>query len=58
MITKLYEVSCDYCGTCINHYIGNKPTNKELINDGFVVINDKCFCNKECSQNYKNKYNK
>lgn len=46
MINKVYEVSCDNCGQCLNHYFGYKPTNKELKEDGFIVINNKTFCNK------------
>lgn len=39
MITKLYEVTCDKCGVCINHYIHHKPTIKELRKDcGKVII--------------------
>lgn len=39
MITKLYEVTCDRCGACINHYIGNRPTMHELKSDcGKVII--------------------
>lgn len=39
MITKVYEVTCDKCGVCINHYIRYKPTMKELRHDcGKVII--------------------
>lgn len=48
MITKIYEVTCDYCGTCLNHYIGKKPTMIELRDDGFVVTATKVFCNERC----------
>lgn len=44
MIEKIYEVSCDICGTCINHYIGNKPTIKELKDDGIIVKGNKVYC--------------
>lgn len=43
MINKWYEVTCDYCGYVVNHYIGNKPTKKELEHDGFIVKGDKVF---------------
>ncbi len=55
MIIKVYEVSCDNCGQCLNHYFDNKPNNKELKEDGFVVINNKHFCNKECYEDFKAK---
>lgn len=55
MIVKVYEVSCDNCGQRLNYYFGNKPTNKELKEDGFVVINNKTFCNKECYEGLKQK---
>lgn len=48
MITKLYEVSCDYCGVTLKHYIGRKPTMDELRNDGFAVTATKVFCDERC----------
>lgn len=45
---KLYEVSCDYCGTCLNHYIGRKPSMMELWEDGFVATRTRVFCNWRC----------
>lgn len=48
MITKVYEVTCDYCGTGLNHYMGKKPTMEELRNDGFVTTATKVFCNERC----------
>lgn len=54
MITKVYEVTCDYCGVGLNHYIGKKPTKKELENDGFVTTQSCVFCNERCKNNFKN----
>ena len=48
MITKWYEVTCDYCGSVLNHYIDIKPDNKELINDGFICRNGKHYCSCKC----------
>lgn len=48
MISKLYEVSCDYCGRTLNHYISKRPSNELLHIDGFVATSTKQFCNKEC----------
>lgn len=52
MIQKLYEVYCDYCGNCLNHYMGRKPTRQELINDGFFCTATKQFCNEMCWGDY------
>lgn len=52
MITKLYEVTCDFCGTCMNHYIGKKPNNDELIKDGFAVAKTKQFCSEKCHSDW------
>ena len=50
MIAKWYEVTCDYCGEVINHYIGRKPSIYELKADGAVCTATKQFC---CSQCFK-----
>lgn len=56
MIYKLYEVVCNKCGVCINHYIGNKPTPTELRLDKITVRirNGKIltYCNK-CAEQLK-----
>lgn len=52
MMTKLYEVSCDMCGGCLKHYIGNRPSSEELRKDGFAVRGDKQFCNGHCMRLY------
>ena len=48
MIQKWYEVTCDYCGEVINHYIGKKPSNEEIQADGGVTTATKQFCCEEC----------
>lgn len=53
MIEKLYEVTCDYCGFAINQYAGNKPSKKELENDGFIVYKGLVFCSKQCFNDWK-----
>jgi len=52
MMTKLYEVTCDMCGGCINHFMGKKPSSKELREDGIIVRGDKQFCNEHCMRLY------
>lgn len=47
-LIKLYEVTCDYCGTGLNHYIGKKPSMMDLREDGFVTTHTKVFCNRRC----------
>ena len=54
MITKWYEVTCDYCGNVLNHYIDIKSSDKELKDDGFYVKGHKHFCNITCYNNYIN----
>lgn len=56
MLTKWWELTCDYCGATMNHYIGNKPSNDELIQDGFYVSGSKHYCNINCY--LKDKQNK
>ena len=48
MIQKLYEVTCDYCGTGINHYMGSRPTLKELKADEVICTATKQFCSETC----------
>ena len=53
MIQKWYEVTCDNCGTVINHYIGRKPYNFELLRDDAILKGDKQFCRNSCYNKYK-----
>lgn len=53
MIRKLYEVTCDYCGRTINHYIGKKPSKELLERDGAVITATKQFCCDACYADYK-----
>lgn len=55
MIEKWYEVTCDYCGKALNHYINMKPTTKMLKEDDIVVHNNHTFCDKECYTKFINK---
>lgn len=48
MLQKWYELTCDYCGTCINHYIGRKPSREELTADGVITTSSKHFCSDIC----------
>lgn len=48
MIERCYEVSCDYCGRTLNHYIKKRPSNELLRQDGFVTTPTKQFCDEEC----------
>lgn len=40
MIKKVYEISCDKCGSTITHHVGNKPSLKKLRNICIVIINN------------------
>lgn len=53
MIEKWYEVTCDYCGAGINHYIGNKPTTEEMKGDKIVCVANRQFCSNECYAKWK-----
>jgi len=55
MITRWYEVGCDYCGTVINHYIQSKPSNEQLREIGAVLRKGKIYCSTECYIKAKNK---
>lgn len=55
MIQKWYEATCDNCGNVINHYIGRRPYDFELINDGAILRNKKLFCCEECYHKYERK---
>lgn len=56
MITRVYEVSCDTCNHAISHYVGGKPTQQDLKEDGVVVVKTdegvKHFCCTTCYQDY------
>lgn len=52
MIQKYYEVTCDYCGRALNHYISKRPSNELLRDDGFVTTATKHFCDIECWGNW------
>jgi len=58
MLTKWWELCCDFCGSAINHYMGNKLSYKELIDDGVYINGFKHYCNKECYLKDKAKSNK
>lgn len=48
-INKLYEVVCDNCECGIDNFTGTKASAREqAINTGALMVNDKCFCNKNC----------
>lgn len=53
MIQKWYEVTCDYCGAVINHYIGRKPTKDELEADGATCTATKQFCCDQCFSSWQ-----
>ena len=52
MIEKWYEVTCDYCGAAINHYVKCKPTTEVMESDGIVCTAAKQFCSDECYANW------
>lgn len=56
MIEKWYEVTCDYCGGVLNHYIGRKPSTKELRSDGFICTDSNQFCSEECFENWRHNW--
>jgi len=57
MITRWYEVSCDYCGSVINHYKRRKPSREELSVNGAFTTATKQFCNVNCYSNYMHDLN-
>lgn len=57
MVTRVYEVTCDYCGICLNRYIGKKPTMEELKVDGFVATATKVFCSERCQGDWNHDRN-
>lgn len=48
MILPIYEVSCDYCGRTINHYLLKRPSCDDLKSDGYVATRTKQFCSEKC----------
>lgn len=57
MITKIYEVTCDYCLTAIYHGLGSKQaTIQQMLNivaeDCMIIYKGRHFCNEKC----KNKW--
>ena len=55
MLQKWYELTCDCCGSAINHYIGSKPSREMLKQDGVIICGDKHFCSDECKDEYSGK---
>jgi len=53
MITRYFQVICDYCGHNINDYYKNPPSYQELKKDNIVIYNKKHFCNDECKRWWK-----
>lgn len=47
MIMKWYEITCDYCGTAVNH-LPYRPSNDELEKDGIIIRRGKHFCCNQC----------
>ena len=58
MLQKWYELTCDYCGTSINHYIGRKPSLKDLTADGVVTTGSKHFCSEKCCGEFQHDLDK
>ena len=52
MITKWYEVTCDYCGRAINHYVGKKPSRELMESNGTITTPTKQFCCEACMDDY------
>lgn len=52
MITKWYEVTCDYCGRGINHYVAKKPSRELMESDGAITTPTKQFCCEACMADY------
>lgn len=52
MLQKWYELSCDYCGSCIKHYIGRKPSREKLTADGVFTQGQKHFCSDACAAGF------
>lgn len=52
MIEKWYEVTCDYCGCVINHFIGRRPTDDEIKEIGGYTTPTKQFCDYQCFSNW------
>lgn len=49
MITKVYEVTCDYCCTAIVHDLGTlKTAKKRLLSVGGFYKGGHHFCDKDC----------
>ena len=48
MIQRWYELTCDYCGCGINHYIAHKPNRDRLEADRVVCTATKQFCSEKC----------
>lgn len=52
MFQKYYELSCDYCGAVINHYVAKKPSWGLMLHEGVVIKGNKHFCSFLCRDEY------
>lgn len=57
MITKVYEITCDYCSAAIYHGLGSRQAAiQQALNivtkDPIVIYKGRHFCNEQC----KNKW--
>ena len=53
MLTKIYEVTCDYCGEGINHFLEiTKEQTMQICKERYFVKNGKVFCDEECYKRY------
>lgn len=53
MLTRYYELSCDYCSCAIYHFVKRKPTVSECIAVCDTYRNGKFYCSYSCYVNDK-----
>ena len=56
MITRIYEITCDYCCAAIYHGLGSKHLAiQQMLNckNPGVLYKGRHFCDNECLENWK-----
>lgn len=49
MISRIYEIRCDYCGRLLG-YSKDRPTNEQIRKQlGAIVVGQRHFCQESCA---------
>lgn len=55
MITKFYEITCDYCGSAIYHGLGSAKSTLQValnLKEPIIVYKGRHFCDEHCKEHW------